>query len=352
MIVRHAKAIARQWVNEEASDATGFAGAFFHGSTNYLLDDDALPASSDIDVILVLTGAAPPVKLGKLLYRGVLLDVSYLPQDQLHSPELVLGQSHLAGSFRVPSIIADPSGRLTPLQVAVARDFTKRRWVRARCEHARDKILRNLETLQQPTPFHDQVTAWLFAVGVTTYVLLVAGLKNPTVRRRYVAVRELLAEYGHLEFYESLLELLGCARMSGMRAEQHLAALTDAFDVAKAIVKTPVFFGSDISDVGRLIAIDGSRILIENGFHHEAVFWMVATYSRCQKILHHDASVELQERIHRGYRDLLGDLGITLPADLQQRGEGVKEFVPHLWEVAEAIMTANPSIEDDPGTAA
>jgi hypothetical protein len=62
------------------------------------------------------------------------------------------------------------------------------------------------------------VTAWLFATGVTTHVLLVAGLKNPTVRQRYVATRELLADYGRVDFYETLLELLGCAQMSRARA--------------------------------------------------------------------------------------------------------------------------------------
>lgn len=179
-------------------------------------------------------------------------------------------------------------------------------------------------------------------------MLLVAGLKNPTVRRRYVAARELLAEYGHLHFYETLLELLGCARMSRMRADQHLVALTAVFDVAKVVLKTPFFFASDISDLARPIALDGSRELIERGDHREAIFWMVATYSRCQKVLYHDAPAEMQDRFSPGYRQLLGDLGITSFADLQQRGEEVKGLLPHVWEVAEAIMAANPAIEDEP----
>src|SRR5262249_46822219 len=158
---------------------------------------------------------------------------------------------------------------------------------------------------------HDQVAAWLFATGVTTHVLLVAGLKNPTVRRRYLAARELLAEYRVPDFYPTLLELLGCAQMSRARAEQHLAALADVVDIAKTVVKTPFFFASDISAIARPIAIDGSRELIERGYHREAIFWMVATYSRCQKVLSHDAPVNVQERFTPGYRQLLGDLGIT-----------------------------------------
>jgi hypothetical protein len=347
MLVKHAKKVARQWVIEEASQTPGFCGAFYHGSTNWLPDDAALPTTSDVDVMVVLAGPTPPNKLGKFIYRDVMLEVSYLPGDQLQSAEVILGQSHLAGSFGPASIILDPSGQLTRLQAVVAKDYAKRRWVTKRCEHARDKILNNLRALDEAAPFHDQVAPWLFATGVTTHVLLAAGLKNPTVRRRYVAARELLAEYGHLHFYETLLELLGCARMSRMRADQHLVALTAVFDVAKVVLKTPFFFASDISDLARPIALDGSRELIERGDHREAIFWMVATYSRCQKVLYQDAPVEMRDQFSPGYRRLLADLGITSFADLQQRGEQVKLFLPRLWDIAEGIMAANPEIEDD-----
>ncbi len=182
---------------------------------------------------------------------------------------------------------------------------------------------------------------------MTTHVLLAAGLKNPTVRRRYVAAKELLAEYGHSAFYPSLLELLGCAHLSRVQIEEHLTALADVFDVAKAVVKTPFFFAADISNLARPVVIDGSRELIEQGHHREAIFWMVATYSRCQIVFHHDAPPEMRDQFSPGYRRLLADLGITSFADLQQRSEQVRLWLPRVWEVAEAIMVANPDIEDD-----
>jgi hypothetical protein len=259
---------------------------------------------------------------------------------------MVLSNSHLAGSFRVPSVISDPTGWLTDLNAAVSRDFVKRRWVVRRCKNATDKILQNLESMRESDPFHDQVTAWLFATGVTTHVLLTAGLKNPTVRTRYVAVRQLLADYHRSDFYEVLLTLLGCAQMSRERAEIHLRALAGAFDAAKAVIKTPYFFASDISDIGRQVAIDGSWELIERGDHREAVFWMVATYSRCQKILYHDAPPDVQDKFSPGYLHLLADLGINSSADLYQRSDKVRNVLPRVWEVAEAIIAANPEIED------
>ena len=346
MIVKDAKDIARQWVNEEASKTPGFCGAFYHGSVNWLADDAVLPAASDLDIMVVLARSELPDKPGKLLYRGLLLEVSYISSDQLRSAEAVLGQYEMAGSFRGRSIILDPSRQLANIQAIVSRDYAKRRWVYSRCEQARDKVLSYLQGLDSAAPFHDQVASWLFATGVGTHVLLVAGLKNPTVRRRYVAVRELLADYGRPDFHTALLEMLGCAGMTQERAEQHLVALAEAFDAAKAVIKTPFPFASDISDIARPIAIDGSRELIKNGYHREAVFWLLATYSRCQKVFHEDGPAAMRDSFAPGYRRLLTDLGIASVADLHRRGEQLKTQLPRIWQEAEAIMAANPAIED------
>ncbi len=89
--------------------------------------------------------------------------------------------------------------------MAVSRDYAKRQWVLRRCQHARHEVLDGLAATDESASLPDQMIEWLFATGRTTHVLLVAGLKNPTVRRRYMAVRDLLAEYGQLAFYETLL---------------------------------------------------------------------------------------------------------------------------------------------------
>lgn len=339
MTVQEAREVARQWVRREAGGIPAFHGAFHHGSTNWLPGDAALPTASDVDVMVVLAGRDLPVKPGKLLYDGVMLEVSYLAADELSSPEAVLGHYQLAGSFRARNVILDPTGELTRLQEAVAAEYAEPRWVLRRCEHARDKVLRNLEALSASEPFHDQVAPWLFAAGVTTHVLLTAGLRNPTVRRRYAAVRELLEVRGRLELYEELLELLGCARMRRARVERHLVALSGAFDAAGAVLRTQFFFASDLTAIARPIAIGGSRELIEGGLHREAVFWIAATYCRCLKVLSQDAP-ELREHHDAGFRRLLGDLGIWSYGDLLQRREELRRFLPRLREAAEAMVAA------------
>lgn len=243
MLVREARDVARQWVREEAVGLPGFNGAFLAGSINWLPDGAELPTTSDVDLMVVLDDATSlPAERGKFIHRGAIVDVTYVPSDQFQSAEAILGDYHRAGSFRSPTIILDPSGDLRRLQAAVSRGFAKRRWVLKRCEHARSHALRYAGLLNESAPPYEQVAVWLFAAP--TQVLLVAGLRNPTVRRRYADVRELLADYGHGDFYETLLQLLGCALMSRTRVEHHLSALTEAFDAAKHVVKTPFFFAS------------------------------------------------------------------------------------------------------------
>lgn len=344
MIVRQAKELVRQWVKEGARRTPDLYGAYLAGSVSWLPDDASLPGTSDLDVNLVVAGSDASNQGGKLVYRGLLLDVTYLLLDQLQSPESVLRHYHLAGGFRTPSVIFDPTGQLTELQKAVARGFAQRRWVSKRCAHARDRVLEGLAALDESDPFYDQVIGWVFPTGVMSHVLLVAGLKNPTVRRRYVAARELLAEYGHLDLYEGLLEALGAASMNRTRVEHHLAALVDVFDAATAVNRMSVPFASDISDLARPLAIDGSRDLIERGYHREAIFWIVVTYSRALRVLRHNAPAELREKLDPGYRQLLTDLGIHSLADLRRRKQEILELLPRIWQTAEEIMAANPEI--------
>jgi hypothetical protein len=347
MKVKQAREAARQWVLEEVSGIPGFCGAYTAGSTNWLPDDGDLTKTSDFDIMVVLAELSRAGKRGKFIYRDTLIEVSYLSNDQLRSSDLVLSDYHLAPSLRTTNIILDPLGHLTALLTAMRCDYAKRRWVRARCANARNKVLGYLRSINEGSPLYDQVMACLFAAGITTHVLLAAGLRNPTVRARYMAARELLADYGRLEFQDALLDLLGCAQISRGRVDQHLATLTHIFDAAKEAIRTPFPFASDISDSARPIAIDGSLELIERGYHREAMFWIAVTHSRCHKALSRDGSEEMKPSFRNSYRDLVSDLGVPSFTEIRQRCAEIERVLPRVWEVAETIMSANPGIEDD-----
>lgn len=339
-----ARALARQWVEREATGMPGVAGAFLHGSINEMPDHMPLPATSDVDVMLVVDGVPPALKLGKFDYQGLLLEVSFLAAADLASPEAVLVQYAIAPSLRYPSVIWDPHGRLTALQAAVARAFAQQRWVRARCEAARENVLRHAAALRDPRPYHDQVMAWLFAAGVTTHILLVAGLSNPTVRKRYLAVRHLLNEYGRADFYPTLLGLMGATHVSNAHADAHVDALDAAFDAAGAVLRTPYRFAADMQPDAKVVAVYGSRDLIRQGDHREALFWITAVYSRCMHVLTVDGTPTLVAQHAPGYHRLLADLGIHGPDDLHRDAERITATLPAVWTVAAEIMAKNPEI--------
>jgi len=344
MLVGQARGIARRWVAERAAGTPGFAGAYFAGSITTLADDAELPATSDGDVWVVQQDGSVPGEHGKVRYGGLTLDLSYTTLERLGPPEAILADYHVAGAFRSPRIIADPTGQLAALQAAVSGEFAWRPWVERRCEHARAHALRYARSVARLDDVHDQAMAWLFANGVMTHVLLVAGLRNPTVRRRYAAVRELLADYGRLAPHETLLDSLGCREMSRKHVERHLAAVADAFDAAAGTAAGSALpFAADISAAGRPMAIDGSRELIDAGLHREAMFWIAVTSARCQKLLH----AGVPDRVARhepAFRDLLRELGVASSADLRRGAERVEALLPDAWRVAEAIVAANPDI--------
>lgn len=84
--------------------------------------------------------------------------------------------------------------------------------------------------------------------------------------------------------------------------------------------------------------------MIRKGYHREAVFWIVATFARCHKILAADAPLSIQRELAPSFHSLLEDLGIGCTEDLVQRSKDVIRILPRLWMGAEAIMFKNPRI--------
>ncbi|MEV0235500.1 hypothetical protein [Nonomuraea sp. NPDC050786] len=328
MLIEEARQIARQWVQEEGAALPGFDGAFLTGSALWAGPAEELAPTSDVDVVVV---ASRPAHLGKFAYKGVLLEVSSVPA--LGSTHDVLSDYHLAGSFHLPCVLADPSGRLTEMQRVVSRDFAQRPWILARCTNAMDRVRGFINGIDERASLPDQVNSWLFGTGVTTHVLLVAALRNPTIRRRYVDVRDLLAEHGRLDFHESLLGLLGCADLSAARVGRHLTALEKVFDATAGLRAPSYRFDSDITPPARPVAIDGTRDLIRRGLHREAVFWLVATYSRCLA----KRSAAGRSGYEDGFRELLADLGAETRKDRRRRGDLVLAALPGVWQTAMAL---------------
>ncbi|MFJ9746569.1 hypothetical protein [Streptomyces chartreusis] len=339
MKIDEARAAARDWVHQVGRGTEGYLGAYLSGSTTALPGDSELPVGTDVDIMLVTRQPPSGLKLGKFLHNDALLEVTYLAHEAIAPVDRALENHHLAHGLDRGLILDDPTGELRRLHQGVAARFAEPDQVRRRCAGLRDKIDNALGTLAAREPWYDQVTNWLFPTGITTHVLLVAGLRNPTVRLRYLRARQLLTELGLADHYPALLRQLGCEELTGLRAAHHVDRLAVTFDATAEVARTPFFFSSDITPAARPISIDASRELVRRGDQREIVFWLVATFARCHKILAADAPA-LHEELTPAFSDLLVDLGIRDSEDLRRRGQSTREYLPELWKVTEDVLAA------------
>jgi hypothetical protein len=346
MLVLEARAQASEWVERKASRTAGFLGAFLTGSTKWKPADALHRASSDVDVRVVVDTEQAPADHKKSFYRDILLEAAFVTRASLGSAETILLDPYLAGSLWYPVLLADPTGVLHELGEGVTREFARRPRVVHRSNGLREIALSRLDHIDAAETFPEQVTSWLFGTGVTTMVLLAAGLRNLTVRRRYADSRALLAEHGRLDFHEEMLTWIGCEDMSQERVRRHLRALGAAYDATAEHLDSSFRFAADLRPAARLIAIDGTREMIDEGLHREAVFWLVSTFSRCLQGLVRDAPRAVRDLCEDGFRDLLRDLDIETRGDLVRHAGHVRSWVPQLESVAADIIDGTPEITD------
>lgn len=338
MSVRDAKEIARHWSEHEARKIPGFVGTYLTGSTAWKDEAEIHPASSDIDVIVVIDAETLPEKLGKFANRSGLLEVGFVTLAEITEIDTILADYHLAGSFRKPTTICDPTGKITEIQTAAAAQYADAEFVLHRLKHARQNALSFQDGYASAVTLHDQVTSLFFAAGVTTHMLLTAALENPTIRRRYIAARAVLDRIDKHGLHEDLLATLGSRDLDAVAVQKHLDRLALQFDFAGSILTTPYRFAADMAPDARAVAIGGTQEMIDQGFHREAMFWLLAVYSRCRAVISVDAEAAMLARFDFGYWRMLNSVGITSHADMDRRADQVLKDIDHVMEVSSKII--------------
>jgi len=332
VLVGQARAVARDWVLSAAAGEPPFRGAFVSGSAAYLPATAELPATSDVDVVVVTAGRQPPPKLGKFVHGGVLLDVSYGSWSAITSAKAVAKSYVFAPALAAAeTVLADPTGRLSTLHRVIAPGFATPAAVADRVDDVLARVERNLDAVDPSAPWPEQVLA-VFPLSLPTQVPLVAALRPPTVRLRYLRAREVTSA----ATYESLLRLLGCADVSAPVVSAALSRLTGLFDATVPAARTPYVFAGDLTAAARPGALEGSAALVAAGNHREAVFWIVATLARCQTMLLADAP-ELADPV--AFADTVAELtGLRTPADIRNRRTDALALLPQLR--AESLSSA------------
>lgn len=336
LLVGQAKKIALEWVNQYAATHE-IIGAFLNGSSTVLREEDILPTTSDIDINMIIDQIKVPPKIGKFVYRGVLLEVSFFPLELISPIRKALTTYEIANSFKQDNILVDKTGYLKQVVSLVSKHFSHPRWIGIRCQNALKKSQNGTKAFDPQLPVLDNVNRWLFPAGICTHVILTAAQTNPTVRLRYLAVRPILLKSNHHELYHQLLELLGCQEMDAQRVLYHLNHLTQTFDIAASCKNDKFPFSQDITPQARAVVIQGSQTLIEQQNHQEAVFWIAVSFQRCHEILRMDNPQKHQELMPL-FLELLTDLGVETNLKIQKRIDKIWELYPVLEQTARQII--------------
>lgn len=339
MEVRQAKEAARRWAWEQGERNPALVGAYLAGSILEAEEEEDWPASSDVDVVLVYSRGCCPAKWGKFQFQGVLLEGTCLEEGSFSSLEQVLTTHYLAYSLNAGEILWDPTGYFTRLHRAVSGAYAQEEWVRARCHALVEQVRKGLSNPPQDG-FPQRVNGWLFPTGITCFPLLAADLRNCTVRKRYSAARQTLTRRGLEEYYPQLLELLVLRPLGREKLFAHLGQLEESFRLASGSQgpSRDYPFRGDISAQGAAVALEGSRELIRSPWLEEAVFWMGATFARCQIILDLDDPA-LGARRLEAFRAFLEDLGLRDEGDFTSRSRKVLEFLPELEDLAREVAS-------------
>ncbi|MBL1419363.1 MAG: hypothetical protein COC24_002520 [Alphaproteobacteria bacterium] len=338
MKISEVKTHAKHWAEDNISNLSGFVGAYLTGSTIWKNEDELHAPSSDVDIFIVMQTDELPAKIGKINYQNVTLEINFINFASISDPRVILAQYHIANAFYKDSILLDPLGQLAPILKAVKAQFAEPIWVTKRCEDARENAKNWLKVFQQASELHDQITALFFAAGVTTHMLLVAGLKNPTIRRRYVECNILLQQCDYGDICNALLTTLGSQSLSQQTVLDHLNKLNEHFTTACKVMKSPYMFAADMSMDLKSIAIGGSAEMIEAGYHREAVFWLIAIYGRSRAVIYADGSEAQLNAIDADLWSLLNDLGIDNQQDMDIRATMIADDIETTWQIAMKII--------------
>ncbi|MGN0479767.1 MAG: hypothetical protein ACI4GO_10070 [Hominenteromicrobium sp.] len=339
MQTREAIRLAAEWTAAEAAGLSGFCGAYLSGSVVEKTSESVFDDASDVDLVLVLQDTAVfPHR--KFRYKGVLLEVTPIAVSELGDTGHVLCTHYLAWAMARGCILADPCGLLEKRHREAASLWQKPPYVRARMEGFLTRLAESGMCFQPDAPLQDKVTAWAFGAGIAVFPILTAAGCNCTVRRRFSAVRAVLRAYGEEAFCAALTGLLTGPSFDAAGLPAHMDALERLFDLAAASEGPSAHwrFRCEISADTRRAAITDTRRIVLSGHPEDAVFWMLATFSRCLTVLWIDDRV-LWAREVTALSDFAASLGIHTDADIQARRTALCALLPEIRAVSERILS-------------
>lgn len=313
--VGDALTITTNWIT---TSALPYTSAFIGGSVAYANPDSQYDPASDVDCYLVLNGDPPDRKIGKITVDGVLLDVSWMSWSQIENSD---HDAVLTSLLHFGKIVQD-DGQLGALQQRIAAEFRSPESITARLNTMRTKIRNGLAVDSSHLSDSEQVMNWLFPATLATHIPLVKACAPLTVRKRFLAAKNVMRSMD----YEELLTLYGFDTITHDQAQSWLDDTESLFDATTAIAAgSSRFWATDIQEDARTNAIGGSQQLIDTGSYREALYWIVATSSRCLTVRADTATDSNQ--FMPAWTQMLRELGIETPAQRQNRSAAILDWI-------------------------
>lgn len=342
--VREVVEIVREWVDLHARHMPGFAGAYLWAGITALPADAPFPLYRDVDVVVVFVEGTQD-DTQEVFYRGVMLEVIAKKLDAHMDAEAVLADPSHGPNMATTQVLADPTGVLVPLQQAVAAQYSRRRWVRSRCEAEKAAAELQLAAMRQVSgPVDAQEALWTVwqLLSALSGLLAVAQLKRPTTRRTLSLLGELLGKQRRPDLHETVLTLWGSAHMSRADVQAMLDQSVIAFDRSVEVYQTPTPYGFTIREHLLPYLTEATQEMIDEGRHREATFWIMALGTESYLVLQNDAPDVEKPVFAAQLQAMLAGLGYTSAETWAERVDSAERLAREIYLIADALVELHP----------
>ncbi|HEX7507928.1 MAG TPA: hypothetical protein VF550_14215 [Polyangia bacterium] len=286
-----ARSIAERWVAEELARLPGEVQCVFtHGSINWLADEDPFPPSSDLDLVVVV----PKVdnarhRPRKRPYSGIAVEAFYVPREWLLSANALLADFRLAPSVVHGKVLFDPDRLMDRLRAVMAPELSRRQWIRLRCRSVRDYAIPVIAAFERSDSLIYLNAVTCLAVRAMAQMVLLADLRNPTVKKALVKVRDVFTAYDMAEEQRGLLLLFGAAELDNDSILVASSHCRQTLDEACRWLRTP-FIGDNCVTVYSRPSLDVDvPACVAGGTGREIFSWLVTLHAHAMIALENDA---------------------------------------------------------------
>jgi hypothetical protein len=339
-----ARSIAERWVAEEVARSPGeVLCVFTYGSINWMADVDPFPPSSDLDLVVVVPKVDPARHRScKHLYGGIAIEAFYVARESLLSAEALLADFRFAQNVVSGRVLFDPDRIVGGLCAVMAPQFARRHWVRLRCRALRDYALPVINAFERSDRLFHLNGVTCLAVRAMAQMVLTADLRNPTVKKALVKVRDVLNRYDLAEEHHGLLRLLGTSELDDEAILAASSHCRQTLDEACRWLRTP-FMGDNCITVHSRPGLDVDvPACVAEGMGREIFLWVASLHAHAMIALENDAPAAVLAVARQVYVGDMTSVGAATPVEARARMLACRPALEQMVHLCDDIVARNP----------